>query len=113
MATKEETAEEANKQQAHLKQRTALNNAYAAIEGQKSIQSFTAFTFEEALDNQIERIEGESSRLRPNELDRVKRVEEEVIKAAEEIKKIPPEQFLQQDESRDVNTDPNDSEEVA
>lgn len=109
MASKEEKSEEAKKQQAHLKQRQVLNNAYAALEGQKSIQSFSAFTFEEALDNQIELIEGAGTKLRPNQLDQVKRVEEELVQAVTELKKIPPEQFLQPKEDRDVNTDKDEA----
>ncbi len=110
MATKEAKAEEANKQAAHLKQRQVLNHAFGALEGQKSIQSFNAYTFEEALNDQIELIEGESSRLRPNQLDRVKRVQEEIATAVQELKKVPPEEFLQPDEDHDVNTNPKQKE---
>lgn len=106
MPSKESKAQEASQQRANLEQRQALNHAYAALEGQKSVQSFSAFTFEEALDNQIELIEGSGSKLRPNLLDRVKRVEEEVVKAVEVLKKIPPEQFVQADGEKDVNTNP-------
>lgn len=96
--------EEKNLQQFNLNQRRAINNAYAALEGQKNVNSFAAFTFEDAMDLQIERIEGKGSKLRPNELERVDSIEQEMIKAVAELKDVPPEQFLQPDEDRDVNT---------
>lgn len=104
MADNKSANEEKRVQDLHVKQRRAINNAYAAILAQQNIQTFMAFTLEEALDAQIERIEGEGSALRPNQLDRVDRIENEVIKAVEELKKVPPDQFLDKDEERDVNT---------
>jgi len=97
--------EEKSLQQFNLNQRRAINNAYAALEGQKNINSFSAFTFEDAMDLQIERIEGTGSKLRPNELERVDNIEQEMIKAVAELKDVPPEQFLKPDEDRDVNTE--------
>ena len=49
--------------------------------GQQSIQGWTAFTLEEAMDAQIERIEGKSTDKRPNELERVDRIEQECLAA--------------------------------
>lgn len=100
----DESNEESKLQQYNLSQRRALNNAYAALEGQKNVMSFAAFTFEDAVDLQIERIEGTGSRLRPNELQRVDRIEQEMLKAVEELKEVPPENFLEHDEENDVNT---------
>lgn len=85
----------------------ALNDAYAQLESEKAIQSFNAFTFEEALANQIERIEGESTKIRPNELDRTERIYQNLVKAVEELKQVPPEKFLTKDNARDVNTPEN------
>lgn len=96
--------EEKDLQQFNINQRKALNNAYAALEGQKTSQSFAAFTFEEAMDLQIERIEGKGTRLRPNELDRVDRIEQEMTKAVAELKDVSPDQILEPDEDNDVNT---------
>lgn len=106
MASKKSSAEEKLSEKYHEKERTALNNAYSTIAGQQSVQSFTAFTFEEAVDAQLELIEGKGTDIRPNLLDRVDRVEEEVKAAVAKIKDIPPEQFLDADEQRDVNTPP-------
>jgi len=99
-----ESNEEGKLQKFHLNQRRAVNNAYAALEGQKNTQSFASFTFEDAVDLQIERIEGEGTKLRPNELERVDRIEQGLIKAVEQLKEVPPEQFLEADPDRDVNT---------
>ncbi len=102
--------QEQNKQQAdqerNQRQRESLQNAYAALLGQQSVQSFTSFTFEEAMDGHIEVIEGKDSKLRPNELHRVERVKNNVLRAIEEIKKIDPSEFVKADSVKDVNTPP-------
>ena len=96
--------EEAKLQKYHMSQRRAVNNAYAALEGEKNVLSFSAFTFEDAVDLQIERIEGEGTQLRPNELERVDNIEQNLLKAVQELKEVPPEQFLEKNEDTDVNT---------
>jgi hypothetical protein len=96
----------ANLQSQNLLIREHLNNAYAAVEGQKAVQSFSAFTFEDALDQQIERIAGASTDTRPNELDRVSRVESDVVAAVAQVKALPPNAFVEPDDERDVNTKP-------
>ena len=96
--------EENRLQQFHLSERRALGSAYAALEGQRNVMTFQAFTFEDAMDLQIERIEGTGTHLRPNELDRVARIEQDLIKAVLALKDLPPEDFLQADPDRDVNT---------
>jgi hypothetical protein len=96
--------EESKLQQFNLNERRALNNAYAVLEGQRTVMTFQAFTFEDAVDLQIERIEGKGSRLRPNELERVDRIEQELLKAVAALKEVPTEEFLDADPDRDVNT---------
>lgn len=86
------------------KQREALSNAYAALVGQQSIQAWTAFTFEEAMDAQIERIEGKSTDKRPNELERVDRIEQDALSAIAALRDTPPEQFIESNSEQDVNT---------
>lgn len=108
MATSDEN-EDQRLQQLHFRQRRALNNAYGALLGQQNIQTFQAFTFEEAVDLQIERIEGAGTTLRPNLLDRVTRVEQELLRAVEELKQVPPEQFMESDSGSDVNTEPEEA----
>jgi hypothetical protein len=89
----------------NLREREALNNAYGALIGQQSIQGWTAFTVEEALDAQIERIEGKSnSTKRPNELERVEKIEQETLAAIKALRETPAEQFRESDASQDVNT---------
>lgn len=85
--------------------RTALNNGYAVLEGSKYTQTAIAFSFEEAVAQQIERITGTGSRIRPSELDRVDNVEQSLLQAVAEIKEIPPEEFSARIKGRDVNTD--------
>ncbi len=90
----------------NLELRKALNDAYASIEGGKSVQSFSALTFEDLADAQIQRISGPDTEARPNELNRVKRTLNNVIQAVAKIKAMPPESFAKQDPARDVNTPP-------
>lgn len=104
VGTKDQDNEERRVQDLHAAQRRAINNAYAALLAQANIETFQAFTFEEAVDAQIERIEGAGTDLRPNLKGRTERIRNLVVKAAEELKKIPPDQFLDKDEERDVNT---------
>jgi hypothetical protein len=87
-----------------LTERMALNDAYGSLLGQQTTQSFSAFTFEEAVDAQIERIEGKSTSRRPNLLERVDRIEQATLQAIEVLKKTPPEEFREPDEEQDVNT---------
>lgn len=97
-------------QSRNLRERESLGNAYGALVGQQSIQAWSAFTFEEAMDAQIEAIEGPSTDKRPNQLERVDRIEQECLSAIAAMREIPPEQFLEPDPNHDVNT-PRDGEE--
>lgn len=103
MADRQDTAAEHQLQSLHVKQRQAINDAYAQLEGEKALQTFNAFTLEEALQLQVDSIEGESTRIRPNELDRTDRIYNNLTQAVEELKKVPPEMFLKKDPTRDVN----------
>lgn len=107
MADKRENGQEESVQARNTRLREALSNAYTALQAEKSVQSFGAFTFEEALDNQIERIEGKGTQLRPNELDRVSRILSQVRDAVVQVKALPPEAFAEPKEGEDVNSDPN------
>jgi len=109
MATQEEKAQKAAVQKRNTLLREAVSDAYASLQAEKSVQSFAAFTFEEALDNQIERIEGKGTQLRPNELVRIDRILNEVVDAVTEIKKLPPESFVKPIEEEDVNSDPEET----
>ena len=93
-------------QSQNLELRKALSDAYAAVEGAKAVQSFAALTFEDLADQQIQRISGPDTEARPNELNRVQRVLNNVIQAVAKIKALPPESFAKQMEDRDVNTTP-------
>jgi len=113
MSDKQERNEKTRQQHLHNQQRAALSDAYAQLEGEKVAQTFNAFSFEEALDNQIERIKGTSTKIRPNELDKVESIYLNLKKTVEQVKQVPPETFLTPNEATDVNTpedgtDPNE-----
>lgn len=84
--------------------RRVLGQSIAAVLGRQTTESFFALTYEELADQQIERIEGKGTLTRPNELERVNKIESDLLSALAQIRNIPPENFLPADASRDVNT---------
>lgn len=106
MADRREDGQEESVQDRNTRLREVLSNAYAALQAEKTVQSFGAFTFEEAMDAQIERISGKGTQLRPNELDRVSRILNQVRDAVTQVKALPPESFAKPKEGEDVNSDP-------
>jgi hypothetical protein len=88
MATEQEKTREKEEDTQTQRLRGALNDAYAFVLGQQSVRSFAAYTFEDALDAQIERIDGTSTAIRPNELERVERIREKVVAAAAEVEEL-------------------------
>jgi len=82
----------------------SVANAYAFVVGQETTESFSAITFEELLDQQIGRIEGPGTNIRPNVLDKIKKVKNDIVSAATEIKKQPPDFFKRHDDQEDAIT---------
>jgi hypothetical protein len=103
-ADKQQEGSATDSQQQNIAQRQALSDVYSALEAEKTINSFSAFTLEEALDAQIERISGQSTKLRPNVLERVDSMESKLLQAAEQLKATNPEDFVEKNENGDVNT---------
>lgn len=87
--------------------RRVINDAYAFVLGRQATQAFGAVTYEELADQQIERIEGKGTVLRPNELARIDRVEHDLKNMIQQIRDIPPERFVLSNPDRDVNTSPD------
>lgn len=113
MPSKQQQAQEESSQARSERQRTALNNAYAVVIADQATQAFLNFGFEEAIDLQIEEIEGEGTELRPNKLTRLDRIEQQVTAAVEQLKAIPDEAFQVADEVEDANTAENTAENTA
>lgn len=101
-------SQESNKEAAaldlNLELRRVLNDSVGAVLGRQTTESFFALTFEELADQQIERIEGKGTDVRPNELERVSKIESDLLNAVAQIRNIPPENFLLSDPGKDVNT---------
>jgi hypothetical protein len=93
-------------QQQNQNIRVALSDAYAAVQGNTTNQSFNSVTFEELANQQILAISGPDTQSRPNELDAIQNVLNNLTQAVTQIMNAPPEQFLEPDSSRDVNTSP-------
>lgn len=109
MASTDAPSQEENRERDALDQnfelRRILGNSYNFVQGQQTSQSFSAITYEELADKQIERIEGAGSPGRPNELDRLTRMEQELTELVAHVRNLPPEDFLLKDPDRDVNTE--------
>lgn len=103
MATAKKPTAEEERQDRNLELRTSLNNAFAAVEAQKKTKSFDAVTFEELLDDQIQRLSVGSQR-RPSSLERVQRTLNDLTKAIKQINDMPADAFAKPDSSKDVNT---------
>jgi hypothetical protein len=95
---------DAQLQQQNLDLRTALSDAYAAVQGAATTQSFSAITFEELANAQIQRINGPSTQQRPNVLDSIQAVLNNLTQAVAKIQAMPPESFVEPDADDDVNT---------
>ncbi len=91
-------------QQQNLQLRVALNDAYAAIQAAKATQSFTALTFEDLAQDQINRLSGPDTPSRPNVLNRIQAISTNLQQAVAQIKALPPEYFATSNSDRDVNT---------
>jgi hypothetical protein len=91
-------------QQQNQNIRVALSDAYAAVQGDTTNQSFNSISFEELANQQIMAINGPDTQLRPNQLNAIQQILNNVTQAVSQIKAAPPEQFLEPDSSRDVNT---------
>ena len=103
--------QEAAQQDEALRLRRMLSNGYAALLGAQTTQDFSRFTFEEAMDRQIERIEGKGTSLRPNLLDQVAKIKSELVNAVRQIKEMPPESF-RDPEDDDVDKKLDDQEQA-
>jgi hypothetical protein len=91
-------------QNQNLDLRESLDNAYAYIEGQKNIQTFSALTFEECMDEQINDLIGPDTPSRPNTYNRITKIGAAVMAAVAQIKAAPANAFVDSDPSTDVNT---------
>jgi hypothetical protein len=85
--------------------RRSVSNAYAFVRGREATSSFLATTFEDLVAAQVDRLSGKGANPnRPNEIDRVKKVEADIVAAAAQIKQIPPGAFSTANNETGVNT---------
>jgi hypothetical protein len=92
--------------------REVVANAYAYVEGQKSAQSFSALTPEDLMDRFIERISGKDTQARPNVLNRIARIKNELTATIAKVKALPDDAFRRRDDETDVNTSPSPTEDT-
>lgn len=97
------TSTTAAQQAANLELRTSLSDAYAAVEGDKTTQSFNALTFEECAQQQITRLTTAPTPNRPSPLQAIQNVLSNVTAAVAKIQAQPPASFADPDPTQDVN----------
>lgn len=102
-------AEDDSRQNQANEYREVLANAYAFVEGQKMTQSFSALTPEDFYDRFVERISGKDTQSRPNVLNRIAKIKNELKASVEKIKALPPEAFRRPNPEKDVNTPVTDT----
>lgn len=90
-----------------IRQRLEIQNGYAALLGEQTSQTFSAYTFEEALDQQIEAISGKGTDAHPNQLDRVARIKSQLIGSVDQVLKLDPSNFNKVTDQT-VNTPPDE-----
>ena|ERR1700689_4290426 len=96
-------------QQQNLDLRVALADAYSFIEGSKSIQTFSALTFEDLVGQQIDQISGSGTPTRPNKIDQINNIATNLTQAIAQIKALPPDAFQVPDATQVVNTPATDT----
>ena len=84
--------------------RESIGNAYAFIEGRKTTQTFAAKTPEDLMKIFVDRVRGANRGLRPNVYNRYQKIQEDVLAAVEQIRKIPPSEFVNPPMEKTVNT---------
>ena len=94
----------AQQQAQNMQLRLSLAAAYSAVTSQQNVQSFQAFTFEDAANLQIAAINGPSTSTRPNALNEVQSILNNLVQAVTQIKALPAEQFSNPNGDTDVNT---------
>jgi hypothetical protein len=90
-------------QAANLELRTSLSDAYAAVEGDKTTQSFNAITFEELAQQQITRLTTAPTPNRPSPLQAIQNVLTNVKAAVTQIQAQSPASFAEPNATQDVN----------
>jgi hypothetical protein len=80
----------------------SVASAYAFVVGQETTESFAAVTFEELLTQQINRISEKGTDIRPNVLDRIAKVKNDIITAATTIKNLPSDFFKRHSDLEDT-----------
>jgi len=92
--------------------RRVIGTSFAAVVGRQYSESMHSVTYEELASAQIERITGQGTDVRPNELERVNKVEGDLLSIVEKIRDMAPESFIMSDPDRDVNTPASPADEV-
>lgn len=105
------TAEDDKRQGQADEYREVLSSAFAFVEGQKSTHSFATLTPEDCMDRFIERISGKDTPTRPNVLNRIAKIKNEVLATIAQVKSMPDGAFRKQSDATDVNTAADPGEE--
>lgn len=91
------------KEERNLALRRVMSSSYAFVKGAELAQSFSAITPEDCVDALIQQIEGQRFDGRLNKLAELDKIKNDLLAAVEQIKAIPPEEFLEAKPAEDVN----------
>lgn len=90
----------------NLAMREIINNAYAFVRSREYTKQLANVTYEQLLDEAIDRIEGTPGKvpLRPRSLERIKKLKTEIVQAVKTVKAKPPTDWA-------LSEDPKEKEE--
>jgi hypothetical protein len=96
-----------------MQMREVLSNAYSFVRGRQYTEQMANITYEELLDEAINRIEGTKGRteLRPTLLERITHIKEEVSQAVDTVKKKPPSYWTIENDDRISEEDATNTKE--
>jgi len=100
------TDKEGTVEQQNIEFRRAIQSAYATVQAADATRGLGSVTYEELLQQQVDMIEGAGTDTRPNILQRIDRVEADILAVVSQVKELPADYVLQPDGQLVANTAP-------
>lgn len=103
MANDKPSDSDKQKEARNITLRRVMSSSYAFVKGVELSQTFSSLTPEDCIDEHIRLIEGARYDGRLNKLGELDKIKNDLLAAVEQIKAIPPEEFLEAKPDQDVN----------
>jgi hypothetical protein len=100
------TDKEGTVEQQNLEFRRAIQSAYTTVQAAEASRGLGSVTYEELMQQQVDMIEGSGTDTRPSILQRIDRVEADILAVVGQVKELPVEYVLQPNGELDANTAP-------